>query len=273
MKQDCENSNEQDEVAGALKELAAQVPADHAGWAHLLVLLNRAFAVEAVKRGVVHDARNNLHTIMMSARAVGDAPSDPTVSSRLIPLLVDAAGKLEEAFERLGRTGFGSILGPPVPVALRDTLDAAVAAVPASRRVYNPPISVDAQQKLPAVLAVENGLEHVLFNLIVNARDAMADRDSGEIRLSAVAEGDWVCISVTDEGPGIPATEASSIFEPFYTTRASEGRIGLGLTVADLLVRSWGGTVRVAEDAAHEGGSLVVRLCTADGFGSGGNSH
>jgi signal transduction histidine kinase len=74
------------------------------------------------------------------------------------------------------------------------------------------------------------------MNLIDNALDAVPD--GGRVTVSAGRERDAVLVSVTDDGPGIPADVQPRIFEPFYTTKGVGEGTGLGLdTVRRLLKR------------------------------------
>jgi C4-dicarboxylate-specific signal transduction histidine kinase len=247
-------------IVAALRDLATRLPPDHPGWRHLLVLVNRAATFEVVKRGITHNARNKLHTMLMSARALADSPSDNALSARLIPLLVNAATGLEQTLGQLDHGSFGMSGGDNEPISLKDAVGSVVAVVPASRRIYTPPIEVSLPHDLPAVLARELDLEHVLLNLVLNARDSLVRQGAGEIRISARSQDGCVVLSVEDDGPGIPAELAERVFEPFYTTRAAEGHIGLGLTVAALLAQGWGGSVEMAEQRQDSGFRLVVRL-------------
>ncbi|HUL08679.1 MAG TPA: MASE1 domain-containing protein [Candidatus Acidoferrum sp.] len=91
-------------------------------------------------------------------------------------------------------------------------------------------------------------VEQVLLNLFRNSFDALA-RIEGEERIVHVgvetaAEGSQVEVSVRDNGPGIPADVADSLFKPFNTTKP-EG-LGLGLVLCRSLVESWGGRLWLA---------------------------
>jgi signal transduction histidine kinase/CheY-like chemotaxis protein len=110
----------------------------------------------------------------------------------------------------------------------------------------------------PVTLVGDEGqIEQVLMNLVINARDAMQNR--GTIRVAtarvtlgadaisglSLAPGDYVLLSVTDDGSGIPEATLSRIFEPFYTTKASGAGTGLGLAVVDSVARRHDGFVQV----------------------------
>lgn len=91
-------------------------------------------------------------------------------------------------------------------------------------------------------------LTQVLLNLLINARDAMPR--GGEIRLVAKTSGAMAVISITDRGSGIPADQLPEIFKPFYTTKGAKGS-GLGLSVAESLVRSSHGSIEVQSRPGH----------------------
>ena len=98
----------------------------------------------------------------------------------------------------------------------------------------------------PAELRVraDSGLVHVLIaNLVANAIDAVSGRPGARIAVDVTREGNLARVSVSDNGPGVPAELARSLFEPFVTGKPSGTGIGLALSR------------KIAE--AH-GGSLVL---------------
>jgi two-component system nitrogen regulation sensor histidine kinase NtrY len=85
---------------------------------------------------------------------------------------------------------------------------------------------------LPPIRADRDQIVQVLTNLVQNALDAVKER-GGEITVSSAAhgaDGSHVEISVTDDGPGVPAEMAARLFEPYATTKANG--TGLGLAIA-----------------------------------------
>lgn len=112
--------------------------------------------------------------------------------------------------------------------------------------------------------------ETTLVNLAVNARDAM----NGEGRLSIAArsafeippvrsqgakQGDFVAISITDSGSGIPAENLQTIFEPFFTTKEVGRGTGLGLSQAFGFAKQSGGDILV-KSTVGEGAEFTVFL-------------
>ena len=106
------------------------------------------------------------------------------------------------------------------------------------------------------IRADKRQLEQVLMNLVVNARDAMPE--GGEIKITSgeqtyafpqlrdrahIPAGDYVVISVEDEGTGIPYEMQHKVFEPFFTSKKAGEGTGLGLSTAYGIVKQSGGFI------------------------------
>ncbi len=105
---------------------------------------------------------------------------------------------------------------------------------------------------LPEILAHNNRMEQVIFNLITNARDAINERieknrdiPGGVIRISTFFDGRHAGIEITDNGTGIPPDQFDSIFETFYTTKKMGEGLGLGLPIVRGIVKDYHGTISV----------------------------
>lgn len=128
-------------------------------------------------------------------------------------------------------------------------------------RVTLPPaieLHVNASPELPCMLADPTQVEQALFNLTTNAVHALGDA-RGLIAMEATLSmseqrvcdrlglqlGDYVVITVHDNGPGIPPATLQRIFEPFFTTKPVGQGTGLGLAVVHGVMRTHGGAVDV----------------------------
>ncbi len=111
-------------------------------------------------------------------------------------------------------------------------------------------------------------IKQVLFNLILNARQAMIDR-RGHLFITAQRCGEhMVRLSVRDSGPGIAPETLTKIFEPFFSTKTSANRpdrrgLGLGLFVSKQLVEESGGKLTV-ESTPGDGATFTLWLPPAD---------
>jgi PAS domain S-box-containing protein len=112
-------------------------------------------------------------------------------------------------------------------------------------------------QPVPDVMANSQKLSQVFLNLLVNASHAVAK--GGVISLRTWQEGDSVCVSVADNGCGIPPEIRGKIFEPFFTTKEVGKGTGLGLAISHDLVVKFGGSISL-ESAVGVGTTFTVRL-------------
>ena len=105
-------------------------------------------------------------------------------------------------------------------------------------------VTIDVGDDLPRVRAIGSDLNQVWTNLIDNAIDAVPE--SGHVEISARRELNFVVVSVTDDGPGIPADIRDRIFDAFFTTKPVGQGTGLGLEIARRLVHRNQGDIDVA---------------------------
>jgi signal transduction histidine kinase len=92
----------------------------------------------------------------------------------------------------------------------------------------------DYDRELPEVTIYGSELNQVWTNLLDNAIGALGE--SGTITLTTRRDGDCVAVSITDDGPGIPAENRDRVFEPFFTTKGVGEGTGLGLDTARRIV-------------------------------------
>ena len=120
---------------------------------------------------------------------------------------------------------------------------------------------------MPSIWGDDEQVGQVLANLVVNARQALADWN-GQRRLTIAtaldAGGGMVRVSVIDSGPGISPEIRSRVFEPFFTTKPMGVGTGIGLSICHGIVTSYGGTI-AAEDAPQGGAAVVLRLPVGGG--------
>ncbi|MFA7894744.1 ATP-binding protein [Pseudomonas putida] len=113
-------------------------------------------------------------------------------------------------------------------------------------------------------------LENALLNLCINARDAMPQGGRLQVRVSKVTSGtaeleplglragEYIQVSVTDTGLGMPASIAERAFEPFFTTKPLGSGTGLGLSMVRDFARQAGGTAVI--ESVMGGGTTVSLL-------------
>jgi CheY-like chemotaxis protein len=121
-------------------------------------------------------------------------------------------------------------------------------------------VALELDAGIPVTLADAGQLAQVFLNLFNNALDAMGER-GGRLVVTTSSSGSTISVSFADTGEGIAPGEIERIFEPFYTTRQGGSNAGLGLTVAQAIVRGHGGSIAV-ESKRGRGATFRVELPT-----------
>ncbi len=208
--------------------------------------------------GIAHDFNNALTAILGYANLAlrRCLPAQP---GKLGPYLREIVGASERASELVAkmltfaRMQPGAPAGPLAPAGV-------IAEVLAMLRPSIPSgIALHSRVDDPAcVLMAAGELHQVLVNLIINARDAIGEHGSIEVRvrrrlldgqLCAVSRrrlvGDYLAIEVRDDGCGIAAEHVGRLFDPFFTTKEVGKGTGLGLAMLQSILRRAGGHVLV----------------------------
>jgi len=98
-------------------------------------------------------------------------------------------------------------------------------------------------QSIPKIACYPDELNQVWTNLLHNALYAMSYR--GHLRIAIRQEENWACVSITDNGHGIPENIKERIFEPFFTTKPAGEGSGLGLDIVQKIVQKHKGKIMV----------------------------
>jgi signal transduction histidine kinase len=122
-------------------------------------------------------------------------------------------------------------------------------------------LTVDMPADLPRVSVDVVQIGQIVFNLMLNAMQALGDH-GGAVQIGASAADGHVHLHVEDDGPGVPADLRAKIFEPLFTTKARG--IGLGLAVSRSLAEANGGTLTL--DDGGRGARFTLSL-PRDGSG------
>jgi two-component system sensor histidine kinase KdpD len=213
----------------------------------------------ALLSSVSHDLRTPLTTILGAATSLRRdneriAPDDQRA---LLDAIEDEARRLDRFVNNLlemTRLEGGALTPKREWIDLQDSVEAALLAV--RRRQDGTTWLRDFPANLPPVSADPVLLETVLVNVLDNA----AKYGSADVTLAAHVRGGVVDLTVTDDGPGIPAVLLPHVFDRF--TRAADGKsapgAGLGLSICKGLVEAMGGTIAAASPVSNGRGTRIT---------------
>ncbi|MFI4983063.1 MAG: sensor histidine kinase, partial [Nevskiales bacterium] len=111
---------------------------------------------------------------------------------------------------------------------------------------------------IPNVACSPSQINQVLLNIMSNAAQAI-EHEQGKLLLKTEHEGDWVRVSIQDNGKGIAPENLKKVFDPFFTTKPVGQGTGLGLSISYQIVQAHGGTIQVAS-AVGKGTRFVISL-------------
>ena len=108
-------------------------------------------------------------------------------------------------------------------------------------------------------------IKQVFLNIMMNAADAMGNDEPSDdaavksLTIKSMNKGDYIELSFTDTGSGIPEQELGHIFDPFYTTKDPGKGTGLGLSICFRIVEGLGGSIR-AKSALGKGTTITIEI-------------
>ncbi|MGA2893670.1 MAG: PAS domain S-box protein [Xanthobacteraceae bacterium] len=233
---------------------------------HQAAHLQKMEAIGQLTGGIAHDFNNLLMIVSGHAQSLKKRLTDAR-DARALAAIEMAATRGENLTRQLLSFSRTLPLSPTVidPVeavhAIRDVLSGSMH------------VNIEFQIEVPnttwPVRVDKSELELALVNLAVNARDAMPD--GGRILIAAEnvqlngkelpdgISGDFVALSVTDTGGGIPADLLPRVVEPFFTTKGPDKGTGLGLSQVYGFARRSEGTIAIDSDIGR-GTKITVYL-------------
>jgi PAS domain S-box-containing protein len=215
--------------------------------------------------GVAHDFNNILAAIIGSLNLAKRRMAEGEDVTRFMDNAIQAAQRGATLTQRM----LAFARKQQLDVQSVDVLDCVRDMTELLGRTIGPGINIrtDFPLLLPQVMADRSQLELALMNLVVNARDAMPD--GGDIVLSAAPcappnrEGQFVCISVRDEGEGMDPETVSRAVEPFFTTKGVGKGTGLGLSMVLGMVEQCGGQFELTSEVG-KGTTATIWLKAAE---------
>jgi two-component system NtrC family sensor kinase len=219
-------------------------------------------AIGQLAAGVMHEINNPLATISVSVAAIsgrlaGLRDSEKAAVEEYLELIdkeVDRCSRIVDGLLDFSRPK-GKTKGK---VVLNALVDETLFLLKHHQRFKRLTVARELDMSLPATMGNAEQLTQVLMALMLNAVDAMDDRGKLTVRTARnPARADEVVVEIEDNGIGIPRSEQSKIFEPFYTTKPPGRGTGLGLSICYGIVEDHRGRIEVD---SHPGRGSIFRV-------------
>lgn len=223
---------------------------------------------DALRQRLLSDVAHEVRTPVAVLNAYLEAVEDgvETLSAETVAVLRDQGARLTRlatdlaSVTRAERGDLALVLQPAAAAEIVERARAAAQEHYATRGVV---LDVDVESGLPAVAVDVDRMGQVLGNLLENAlRHTPAP---GRVLVSATrADGEEVCLAVTDTGEGIDPEHLAHIFERFYRVDTARDRhhggSGIGLAIVRAIVTAHGGSVTASSQGAGTGTRFEVHL-------------
>ena len=215
---------------------------------------------------VSHDLRNPVNAIKMLASAMLRIPSHP-VATTLPPSAAEYASVMQQAatqidtliqdlldVTRLERGSLRILRRPEAIGPLMATTADLLAPLAASRGVR---LETEIEAGLPLVDIDPDRIAQVLSNLVGNA--VKFTSPGGQVTLRALRDANGILVIVQDTGVGIAAEDLPFVFDRFWQSRRTDrSGAGLGLAIAQGIVRAHGGTLALESEIGHGTSALLT---------------
>jgi len=216
-------------------------------------------ALGTLAAGIAHEINNPMTVVSANAQILREEISSthPYYSSiTLIDRASERASKIVRNLLNLSRSEEFEFM----PTDLNTLIGEAISLVEPQLRKTNIQIIAELDPDLPPIWASPHHLHVVWLNLLLNARDAIAEAGrAGRIRVVSRRREDWVVVHVSDNGIGIPNEQIKRIYDPFFTTKGPGKGTGLGLFTCYRTVMRHSGKIDV-DSRVGEGTTFHISL-------------
>jgi len=230
----------------------------------MLLSQEKLVSLGQLAAGVAHEIRNRLsvistcHDNISAFLNLKEHPKLSKMSEHITQAVASGAEILNElmACARPGEPEH-------VPCTVRELVEEVLPLVSREMELQDIQLDIHLSGASPAIVVDKGQVQQVLFNLLLNAQQAVEGIPSGErqrvIRLAEHTSRNEVSIEIWDNGPGIEAVNLSRVFDPFFTRKEAGFGNSLGLSVSSGIIKRHGGSIDVKSDPL-EGTSFTIRL-------------
>jgi signal transduction histidine kinase len=216
---------------------------------------DRLAAIGGMTAAVAHEIKNPLGSMKGAVQLLADSeiPTDSREYVRIISEEINRLNGLVQDFLQFARP----LNLEPAPEVLPDIIGKSVDLLKRDSRLEDVEVVVKSDENIPEVNIDAEKIRQVIINLVMNAAESM--NWSGRIEVKSelqphLIDTEWIFVSVTDNGPGVPEEAVPRLFEPFFTTRTQGS--GLGLAISRQIIEGHGGRLRL--DTEYKNGARFL---------------
>lgn len=218
--------------------------------------LQKLQSIHTLASGIAHDFNNILGAIVPNADMIMNAAGRDDLiirKARSIKTAAKRAATLTSKLMSFARESQGDKKPLELNNSVRESVELISNAIPKHLNIEFEPM-----EELPTVSADPLQIQQVLINLIMNASDASPRGGLILLRTSVttlkehttfggniIPPGQFVCLTIADEGPGIDSDVVERVFDPFFTTKEKGRGTGLGLSVVHGIVKNHNGFIKI----------------------------
>lgn len=243
-----------------IQAIARDVSEQHA-LTDKLVQADKLVLLGQLSAGVAHEIRNPLAAVNLNLQILKRNIDDQNPEFSYVKTALQGVERISRIVEvtlNFSRPAVPDIQGLNINALLPATLDLV------SSMLKRKDISIDMklEDKLPKVPADAKQMQQVFINLITNAADSIESKGTIKIKTYTEkpthhSEGEFVVVSITDNGCGIPPEDLTKIFNPFFTRKADG--TGLGLPITQRILHNHNGIIDI-ESKTGKGTTFYVKL-------------
>jgi PAS domain S-box-containing protein len=244
---------------------------------HQLMQASKMVAIGTLVSGVAHEINNPNNFIMLNSRILKEAWQNtlPILDDyykengefilgginysemrenlpKLLGGIADGAQRIKQIVEDLKTYVREDTADLTQQIDINAVLKSAVTLLSHMIRKSTKAFKIDYGRNLPSLRGNFQRLEQVIINLLQNACQALPDDGRGiSVSVRHDKAQSALVVRIQDEGVGMSSDTISAITEPFFTTKADAGGIGLGLSISARIVEEHGGRLRFASEKGH----------------------
>ena len=220
---------------------------------------SRLAAIGEMAAGVAHEINNPLTGVLGFSQMLLEKENVPEDIKADLKLIADGSQRVADIVKRL--LTFARQTKPIRALAnINELIDNTLKLREYVLKTSNIEVITRFDKELPLSVVDPGQMQQVFLNLIVNAEQAMTKANGkGTLTITTEKNGNFICISFLDDGPGITRENLKHLFEPFFTTKEPGEGTGLGLSLSRSIVLEHGGRIHVESKSGH-GANFIVEI-------------